>query len=39
MGIYSFFCGFVYNDFTSMTTQIFGESCWIEEGDKLPNGA
>lgn len=38
MGLYSFFCGFIYNDFTSMGTQIFGESCWEEDGAPLANG-
>lgn len=40
MACYSLFCGFIYNDFTSMTTQIFGESCWEEdEGKTLANGS
>ena len=39
MGIYSLFCGFIYNDFTSMGTEIFGDSCWEEDGPLLPNGA
>lgn len=38
MGIFALFCGLIYNDFTSMTTMIFGESCWIEEGgEKVGN--
>lgn len=28
MGIFSFFNGFIYNDFTSMGTQTFGYTCW-----------
>lgn len=27
MGFFSFFCGFIYNDYTSMTTQVF-TSCY-----------
>ena len=32
MAAFALFCGFVYNDFTSMATQIFGEGCWSEKG-------
>jgi V-type H+-transporting ATPase subunit a len=34
MGLFSFYCGLIYNDFTSMTTQIFGPSCYSSEGLK-----
>ena len=32
MGCYSLFCGLIYNDFTSFATEIFGKSCWVEDG-------
>lgn len=28
MGIFSVFCGVVYNDFTSVGMYLFGPSCW-----------
>ena len=28
MGFFSFFCGLCYNDFTSVPTNIFGDSCY-----------
>lgn len=28
MGIFSVFCGIVYNDFTSVSMYLFGQSCW-----------
>ena len=28
MGIFSVFCGVVYNDFTSVSLYMFGDSCW-----------
>lgn len=28
MGIFAFFCGVIYNDFTSMATQLFGPGCY-----------
>ena len=35
MGLFSFFCGLIYNDFTSIPLNIFGDSCYlIEEGNK-----
>lgn len=34
MGLFSFYCGMVYNDFTSMATETFGKTCFsvIEKG-------
>ena len=34
MGLFSFFCGLVYNDFSSLGTQTFGKTCFsvIEQG-------
>ena len=32
MGLFSMYCGFIYNDMTSMGTEFFGKSCF----DKLP---
>jgi V-type H+-transporting ATPase subunit a len=28
MGIFSTYCGLIYNDFTSLGTAIFGKSCY-----------
>ena len=28
MGIFSVFCGVIYNDFTSVSVYLFGDSCW-----------
>jgi len=28
MGIFATFCGFIYNEFTSLGTMTFGESCY-----------
>ena len=28
MGFFSFFCGLIYNDFTSIPLKIFGDSCY-----------
>lgn len=33
MGIFSFYCGFIYNDFTSVPTQIFSETCYNVPSD------
>jgi V-type H+-transporting ATPase subunit a len=31
MGFFALFCGFVYNDLSSMPTQIFGEGCYRDK--------
>lgn len=31
MGVFSMFCGLVYNDLSSMTTQLTGKSCYKTE--------
>jgi V-type H+-transporting ATPase subunit a len=36
MGFFATYCGLIYNDFTSMSTQIFGASCYTSENLK-PN--
>ncbi len=28
MGFFSFYCGIIYNDFTSIPLKVFGESCF-----------
>lgn len=28
MGFFSFYCGIIYNDFTSIPLKLFGESCY-----------
>lgn len=28
MGFFSFYCGIIYNDFTSIPTKLFGDSCF-----------
>jgi V-type H+-transporting ATPase subunit a len=34
MGFFSFYCGLIYNDFTSIPLKIFGDSCYeYEHGD------
>jgi V-type H+-transporting ATPase subunit a len=33
MGLFSTFCGFIYNDFTSIPMKLFGESCY-----EVPHG-
>jgi V-type H+-transporting ATPase subunit a len=35
MGFFSTFCGFIYNDFTSIPMKIFGNSCYhVGHSDK-----
>lgn len=35
MGFFSFYCGVIYNDFTSIPLYMFGESCYsVTHGDK-----
>lgn len=31
MGTFSTFCGFIYNDFTSIPIYLFGQSCYITD--------
>ena len=31
MGIFSTFCGFIYNEFTSLGTNTFGPSCYLKK--------
>jgi len=40
MGFFSFYCGLIYNDMTSMPVKLFGESCYTKftpntEGETL----
>jgi V-type H+-transporting ATPase subunit a len=39
MGVFSTFCGLVYNDFNSMPIQVFGASCYVDKpiDPKHPN--
>ena len=34
MGLFATFCGFVYNDFTSLTTEMFGPGCYPKDLDE-----
>jgi len=38
MGLFATFCGFIYNDFTSLDTQIFGTGCYPREAEELIPG-
>ena len=35
MGLFSIFCGAVYNDYTSMGTEMFGKGCYTTQTDDL----
>mmetsp|Transcript_2651 Transcript_2651/g.4439 ORF Transcript_2651/g.4439 Transcript_2651/m.4439 type:complete len:259 (-) Transcript_2651:484-1260(-) len=34
MGIFSTFCGLIYNDFTSMATLLMGDTCYVDQPAK-----
>lgn len=34
MGLFSTYCGAIYNDYTSLATQMFGESCYTSDPSK-----
>ena len=36
MGLFSFYNGLLYNDFTSNGTKIFGDGCWSVAEDAIP---
>jgi V-type H+-transporting ATPase subunit a len=37
MGFFSLYCGFIYNDFTSIPLKLFGDSCFETEAHgKIP---
>jgi hypothetical protein len=38
MGFFATYCGAIYNDYTSMATMMFGESCYSTDSSKLPAG-
>lgn len=31
MGLFSTYCGFIYNDFTSIPVELFGKSCYVTD--------
>lgn len=31
MGMFSFYCGLIYNDFTSIPVYLFGDSCFLND--------
>lgn len=31
MGLFSTYCGFIYNDFTSIPIELFGRSCYVND--------
>jgi V-type H+-transporting ATPase subunit a len=31
MGLFSFYCGLMYNDFTSVAVKLFGDSCYTTD--------
>ena len=31
MGLFSTYCGFIYNDFTSIPIELFGKSCYVTD--------
>lgn len=38
MGLFSTYCGFIYNDFSSIPIELFGKSCYVTDhstGDVL----
>ena len=34
MGLFAFYCGAIYNDYTSLPAQLFGESCYTTDSSK-----
>ena len=35
MGLFSLYCGFIYNDFSSVPLTVFGGSCYIEKDGEV----